>query len=494
MRNPLLLVSAVVLAVLALRSWTGCTDEPAPWSTVSETPFARGVPHGKGVPIQATTCWLAADGFHVAWVHEGQDGDTLVVDGKPRHTFPEIRAAWGHPDSDVMTTSGGVRLFVSPDGKHVAHPAKTAEGMTIAVDGKPGPSFDRVWPPRFCRDGEVAFAGRRGTEWYVVVRGKTHGPYERLASGGWGGGWPLLAVHPAGEHVAWIDGTRRRRSQTLYVDGQARDHASRIRYPRYLPDGTLLYVRWDHERQETRFVRGAKKGPPFRQIDYPYTDPTGRHVAYGAMLADDSWALVLDGDVQTHRSPDPIGLVFSPDGTRVAYGVRDEQGSRRFVVDGELLPHEDAGFLAFSPAGDRFAYTIRVDGKDLPANDPDRTYSVVVDGVPGPPATHVWRPVFSPDGKRVAYRISQKGRWALVLDGEIQSWGGVGDPHFSPDSRHVAVIERSSSACRVFVDGIPGPAYDWIPDVQGLASPYASSDRLTYVGIRDGTAYVVEQR
>lgn len=490
MRSSLLLTIAVGLAVLVLGPGPGCADEPAPWSTVSETPLARAVPYK---PFLESIFWKVKDGFHVAWVDEAEDGDTLILDGKPRYTFPEIRAAWGHEWGGVGTTGDGVRLFVSPDGKHIAHPVKTDQGMSIAVNGKPGPFFDRVWPPRFTPRGNVVFAGRRGTEWFVVVQGEVHGPYRRPASSF--GGWPLLAVHPEGTHTAWIEMLGVGRSHVLYVDGKPRDRASWIRYLRYLPNGSLLYLRRDHERRETQLVRGEKKHPPFRETAYPYTDPTGRHVGYGAKLADGSWALVLDGEVQPLRFPDRISYVaFSPNGNRVAYVGLDEHGSGRLVVDGKLVPHEGAGFVVFSPAGDRFVYSILVDGQDLPPSKSGRAYRLVVDGVPGPLATNLWRPFFSPDGRRVAYRISQKGRWALVLDGKTQPWGSTGEPHFSPDSRHVAVIERSSHSCRVIVDGGFGPAYDWIPEVQGLESPFAASDRLVYVGIRDGTAHVVEQR
>lgn len=69
---------------------------------------------------------------------------------------------------------------------------------------------------------------------------------------------------------------------------------------------------------------------------------------------------------------------------------------------------------------------------------------------------------FSPDGKRMAYAITQGSGWAVVVDGQIgEVFDSFGGPViFSPDSSHFAYTGIRNAKEQVMVDNSVGPAYD----------------------------------
>ena len=124
------------------------------------------------------------------------------------------------------------------------------------------------------------------------------------------------------------------------------------------------------------------------------------------------------------------------------------------------------GTPVFSADGKRVAYVARKDEKWL----------VVLDGRPGPEYDEIMEglPVFSPDGKRVAYAAMKDEKWLLVLDGRAEP--GVrrimaGTPVFSPDGKRARLRRQERGKWFVVLDGQPGPEYDGIMAGTPVFSP-----------------------
>ena len=111
--------------------------------------------------------------------------------------------------------------------------------------------------------------------------------------------------------------------------------------------------------------------------------------------------------------------------------------------------YDDVGMPVFSPNGRRLAYYARR----------VRRYTMVCDGKEGPTYKGARWPVFSPDSKRLAYVAVREGKEFVVTDGrEGKPYQAIRSLGFSADGRHlfyVAVPVGSRSPLMV-CDGIEG--------------------------------------
>ena len=208
----------------------------------------------------------------------------------------------------------------------------------------------------------------------------------------------------------------------------------------------------------------------------------GKHVAWHATRGSKSM-LVIDG---VEGAPmDGIlanRVAFSADWTHLAYAAKE--GASSFVVlDGKKLGEiydEVDGGVSLSRDGRDVAYRARR----------GRKWLVVVNGreLSGE-YLDVRSPVLSPDGKRVAFvGRSAKGEH-LVVDG-IQGppYASVADLQFSPDGRKVACRGELGSTWHVLVDGVQGDPFNNIGhetltlSADGKQVAYMADNRLVLNG------------
>lgn len=175
-------------------------------------------------------------------------------------------------------------------------------------------------------------------------------------------------------------------------------------------------------------------------------------------------------------------VVCSPDARHVAFPVTTDNGQCMVIdgADGPLLRRIPDAQPVFGPGSAQTAYV---------AETLDRRWCVVADGVPGPPfvslAPHYV--VFSPDGARVAYMAevtttSSAGRsWCVVADGvQGPKQAQVSLPVFSLDGRHLAY----KAGGRYFLNGKPAKgAYT----VQGELTISPAGGRVACTAIPSGT-------
>jgi WD40 repeat protein len=433
---------------------------------------------------------FAPEGGRGGWVGSREGHQYAVVDGVESQPY------------DSVTAQG---LVFSSDGKRYAYAASSGGKFLVVADGEDGPLFDSVAGLRFTphghhvlylavREGKrfavvdtnvygpydelrtstgtrekekgvgenpmtdvfevsadgrrVGFVGARGKEWFVSVDGKETGPFENCIG---------VAISPEGSRVACI--ATRGEGWLLILDG-VEQPGNGMQSLSFSPDGKRLAS--VVKRGEKRVARiDGVEGKEYDKIDEPGIrfGADGKHTAYVAEV-DGERTVVVDGVEGPHfKRLGKTPMSFVPNTSRVMYSVH--RGEREaLVIDGvEGPPVKSYRTLTFSPDGSRYAYAAELD---------DDRWIAVVDGVPYGPGGKLaagderafkslgkQTPLFSLDGKRVAWVGVRDTGWVAVVDGvESRPYNLVVRTtlEFSPDGKHVAFVAAREGKKLIVVD------------------------------------------
>ncbi len=243
---------------------------------------------------------------------------------------------------------------------------------------------------------------------------------------------------------------------------------------RWSPAGASLAYTGRRGNEQFAVIDGAAQGPYGNVHQFAWS-PDGKAFAYVAVQGQDSF-VVRDGkkgevfDFVSH-------LTFNPDGRSLAFVAKE--GEYRLIWGDRRSP----GFVdirrpVFSPDGKRLAYATPM--------------QVWVDGDAGAGYNSVGDPVFSPDGTRVAH-IAEIGKAAFIVmrtdRGETKGepFIRVGAPVFSPDGRSVAYPAGRGEKQVMVVGDRPGEKFSEV------GAPVFSPDGrvVAYRAVRYGKEVVV---
>jgi hypothetical protein len=190
----------------------------------------------------------------------------------------------------------------------------------------------------------------------------------------------------------------------------------------------------------------------------------GAHFGYMGTSQNESekkmW-LIVDG-LRVHADWDVVGFGFTESGHAVVQIRRN--GDYRLDIGGiknyelkDLASGVRIDRIVCSMDGQRIAYV-----GEARAGTGGPGQFIVVDGQSQQHYSAVGRPVFSPDGKRVAYGAIAGNKKFVVVDGkEGPAFASVGEPEFSPDSSKIAYVAKADKKrYTIVVDGVPGPVFD----------------------------------
>lgn len=311
---------------------------------------------------------------------------------------------------EVARSKNTGKIVFSPDSSIIGYEAQRGEKYVIGAGDKESPPFDMPYaPPLFSADStRIAYIEQH---------------YERNKNN-------LI--------ISKIDMTERKKGKDydLLTDITSSPDRSQLAY-RALKSGKMLAVTVDFGGEKL----SEREGPLNDHVSGLAFSPDSRHLAYIAKRGGKVF-LVRDGREQPYPAEDmALYPLFSPDGKRIA-SVGSAGPQMAVILDGRAGPgYDEIGRPVFSPDGALIAY---------PAKKGVRWF-IVVNGKEGPAAYDIIvTPQFSPDGSRVVYRARKDGRRFLVTADkagrtlrEHPRYDAVWQPVFTTDGRSVAYGVKS---------------------------------------------------
>lgn len=225
------------------------------------------------------------------------------------------------------------------------------------------------------------------------------------------------------------------------------------------PNARLLVCHAGNGATNVVLVNGEVVGNYVESL-FPTFSADGRTMAFWAGKDGKAFFVFVDRDGvrqepgATFVPPNPI--TFSPDSKGFAYVAGD--GRKQFVVrDGKNGdPYDSVGIPVYSKDGKRLAYSATLGGVGE-----KQVAFAVVDGVKGAPFDSVDGNIaFSPDGSVVAYVGRKSIKCHLVVDGKIVAEHlDIKHPQFGPDGRTLSYVAFSGKSWFVVVGDRKGPEY-----------------------------------
>jgi WD40 repeat protein len=272
---------------------------------------------------------------------------------------------------------------------------------------------------------------------------------------------PQIIFDPRGKTVAYE--ARQHNSRVVVVGNKKGDPFSKISMLNLSSDGgrsAYVEIHLAAQQQKSSVVVDGIKGKDFDEVSPPVFSPDGKQVAYRAIERGDFvsgsnkyFIIIRDlsgkefklGDLQFSYASPPS---FNPVTGNIAYIARDDgnSSSDAAIYVNEKKTHKAEGgqrsifhSLVYSDDGKHLAYV---------SSEAKTEAFIVVDNMRGPTFKSVRAPVFSKQGNVAYAAMTQDTTWKVVIFGqaieqsptrtEEFSLADVGQPVFSPDGKNLA--------------------------------------------------------
>ena len=443
----LLIIACAILTCSAavVRADDGAPAAKAPTCTVTETNLANGT----GWNIVKDSADESSDANHFACALQQGDKQAIAYDGVVGKAY-----------------DGHVIIYFSNKGERVAYYIKhdNDKKMYVIVDGVASDDSDGVVIRFTPDDKHWAYLIRQGDkETLVTDTGEINHWTDRMGNDGYPIDIDWVEYSPDSQRMAYtvdhgdtvdadIDGT----------EGPAYDSCT---VPQFSPDSKrVFYWGWRGERVHA-VVDGVESAAAYDEFAFDglIFSPDSQHTVFAAKR-DGQWYLVIDGK-ETAIADNPTDYYYSPDSKHLMYDIGPRDTARTYVDGEQVTGGDDIEKVVFNCDGTRKGYTAKTGD----------TYTMTIDGLDPKQytASYCAEPIFSPDGKRVAYFVQMPGdsnNYREVVDGvESSLYDNTMLFHFSPDSQHYVYEAKRGNKWLLVVDGaevytadafLTGPVFD----------------------------------
>jgi serine/threonine protein kinase/Tol biopolymer transport system component len=488
-RPVVLAIAGVALAALvATAIWK---FKPAPPQPITRTVISLP-PDQRLAALDEPVVALSPDGSNLAYV---------AVRGGTQQIF--LRALESLEARPMPGTEGGYGPFFSPDGQWLGFfqggalkKVSVSGGSAVTLSQSGGSARGATWDSQ----GTIIYTPATATPlWQVSKEGGVSKPLTGLDQGEATQRWPWAL--PGGKALLYASGAIGAAGLKINVQpieaGKGHDLAQGGTSPQYARSGHLLYVQgatlmavpFDPERLEIRgsavpVVEGVAHATD-GAAQYSISDAGSLVYVSGGVTSIQRKLLwvsrngteqVLGAPAQTYGYPR-----LSPDGHRVALETEDQiwlydlarDTLTRFTFEGTSNQSP-----VWTPDGKRIAF---YSNKEGPAN----IWWQLADGSGGlerltttqyPQIPRSW----SPDGQLLAFHennpTTKKDIWVLRLSDHkaepfLRTPFNEGGPVFSPDGHWIAYISDESGRPEIYVQPYPGPGGKWQISTEGGNEP-----------------------
>ena len=360
-----------------------------------------------------------------------------------------VMNADGTAQTSLATTGSNWAPSWSPDGRRIAFISDRDGNWEIYVMNADGSGQTRLTTepaddtgPTWSPDGRrLAFASNRdGTSEIYVMNADGTDQTRLTSTGGWSPSWS-----PDGRRIAFTSG--RDGNDEIYVmnadgTGQSRLTSAGGWSPSWSPDGSRIafVMRRSiyYEENEQIYVMNAD-GTGRIQLtneggESPSWSPGGHRIAF--MSGNHIHVMNADGTGRTQLEHSGVGYTpsWSPLGVDTPAEGAGEAASGRiaFVSDRD---------------GNDEIYVMNADGTDQTrlTNNPESDSD----------------PIWSPDGRRIAFRRQNRHLYVMNADGTgqtriINGLGSHGEPAWSPDGHRIAFVASRDGRSGIYVINADG--------------------------------------
>jgi serine/threonine-protein kinase len=499
---------AAVVIVAAAASLVTWNLKPLPPKPVMR--FTITLPPGQHLAgLDRPALALSPDGSLLAYVAAAQGGATQQI---------YVRAMDSGETRPIPGTEDAVSPFFSPDGEWLGF-FSDERLRKISVRGGAPQALSEVRFPvgaSWGTQGTIVFASRGSVLHQISDAGGAPQPLSRFEKGEVSHVWPDFL--PGGKAVLFTailgSGTD---VQTL-GKGERRDLIHGGTSPRYARSGHLVYAQgatlmampFDPERLEAKgaavpVVQGVQSSVLGGAAQYSLSATGSLVYVSGSSQALQSKLVWVSRNGTEQPLPAPprsyAYLQLSPDGRRVAIVSESQIWLYDFARDTlSRFTFEGSNNLpVWTPDGKRIAFMSNRGG-------PYNIFWQMADGSGGlerlttDEHNNVPRS-FSPDGQLLAFHVdSSTGSdiWVLRLrDRKVQPFlqtpASESAPQFSPDGRWLAYVSDESGRYEVYVQPYPGPGGKYLISTEGGREPlwnnngrelfYRSGDKVMAVDV-----------
>jgi eukaryotic-like serine/threonine-protein kinase len=519
-RRALILSVGIFLLGAAVASLAVWNIKPSPPQPVTRTVIT--LPSGQELAgLEAgPSVALSPDGTHLAYV--ARQGGTQQL---------YLRAMDSLETKAIPGTEGGIIPFFSPDGQWLGFFAG-GKLKKISVGGGVALTLGDAVQPRgasWGKQGMIAFAPTAISVLQLVsASGGAPQPLTRLGKGENGQRWPEFL--PGGKAVLFTAGTalpdiftNAQVAAQPVGTGERRNLIQEGTLPHYAPSGHLVYaqggnllaVPFDPQRLRATgaavpVVEGVLQSPVTGAAQYSFSAAGSLvYVPGGIQTAQRRLVWVTRSGTEQLLAAPVHGYAnprLSPDGRQVAVGITESE-SHIWLYD---LSQETLTRLTFegklnnrpvwTSDGKRIAFVSNKEG-------PQNLYWQLADGSGGlerlTTSDETQTPnSWSPDGQLLAFLVVNPATgldiWVLRMgDRKAQPFlrtpFNEGAPRFSPDGRWLAYVSDESGHIEIYVQPYPGPGGKWQISTDGGTEPvwnpsgrelfYRSGDKMMAVDI-----------